>query len=116
MSSKEEFDERRRCARVVMVMILSAIPKCERVPGQRRVDSSEPPAGYNGGEGGGLYPCVACPSHLTTDHASRSRPSIASTPWRDLQHLGADYVFSMHGKKNKILHVSSPFCFAICGG
>lgn len=37
-------------------------------------------------EGRGVYLCVASLSHLTTYHASLSRPSIGPTPKRDLRH------------------------------
>ena len=50
---------------------------------------------YRRGDGG-AYSFVARLSHLTTDHASLSRRSIVPTPDRDIQHLGAHYVFAMY--------------------
>ena len=47
---------------------------------------------WQAGRGEGTH-FVACLSRLTVDHASLSRRGTVPTPTRDLQYLGADYVF-----------------------
>ena len=55
-----------------------------------------------GRAGAGGYSFVACLSHLTMDHASRSGRSTVPTPNRHLQHWGAHCFFSIQYIKNAV--------------
>ena len=67
------------------------------------------------GRGGAGYSFVACPSHLTIDHASLSRRSTLPSPNRDTSNIWALITLIPHILHRNCVLILSPSRFAVCG-